>query len=100
MALESPLKKETEAATKLLDQTNKAYQKYFFAMEKLPPLDLRKDLDKAIAKLRTEMNKIHQTGARFLITSLIAKYHTHCGQWDKIMKDIEEGRYHRQPRRI
>ncbi len=100
MALENPLKKEVDAGTLLLDTTNKAYQKYFIGMEKLPPYDLRRNLDRAIAKLKSDMNKVHQTQIRFLITGLVAKYYTHTSQWDKIMKEIEEGRYHRQPRRM
>jgi hypothetical protein len=100
MAIESPLKKETAEATQLLDKTNKAYQKYFISLEKLPPLELRKELDTKIAKLKSDMNKVHQTGVRFLITGLVARYHTHVSQWDKTMKDIEEGRFHRQPRRV
>lgn len=100
MALEIPLKKEVDQGSQLLDQTHKAYQKYFIGMDKLPPLEMRKRLDDLMAKLKSDMNKVHQTSARFTATTLIAKYHTMSKQWDKTMKDIEEGRFHRQPRRV
>jgi hypothetical protein len=100
MAIESPLKKDIDACTVLLDRANKAYQKYFIGMEKLPPFEIRKDLDTKVNKLKSDMNKVHQTSIRFLINGVVAKYHSFISQWDKTMKDIEEGRYHRKPKRV
>lgn len=100
MAIEIPLKKDIDACTLLLDQTNKAYQKYFIGLEKLPPFELRKELDQKIQKLKSDMNKVHQTGVRFSATSLIAKFHSLASQWDKTLKEIEEGRFHRKPKRV
>ncbi len=71
-----------------------AYEQYFAGVEKREPMMDRDALGK---RLRHFTNRrIIQTDLRYRFQNLATRYHVYCGYWDRILRLIEEGRYHRQ----
>jgi len=70
------------------------YEQYFCGIEKREPVKDREALGK---KMRQFANRrIMQTDLRFKYQNLATRYHSYTGYWDRILRLIEEGRYHRQ----
>lgn len=71
-----------------------SYEQYFCGIEKREPIKDREALGK---KMRQFANRrIMQTDLRFRYQNLATRYHSYSGYWDRILRLIEEGRYHRQ----
>jgi hypothetical protein len=71
-----------------------AYEQYFAGVEKREPILDRETLGK---RLRHFTNRrIIQTDLRYRFQNLATRFHVHCGYWDRTLRLIEEGRYHRQ----
>ncbi|MDY0269093.1 MXAN_5187 C-terminal domain-containing protein [Trichloromonas sp.] len=70
------------------------YEQYFAGVEKREPVKQREALAR---RLRRFVNRrIIQTDARFRYQTLAARYHSYASHWDRILRLIDEGRYHRQ----
>lgn len=80
-------------AEPMVEQVNQAYNKFFIGLEFRPPTDLRKQLDNLIDKLdgTAKALPIYQ----FRYDSVRARYMVHRARWDKIMRDLEDGRIKR-----
>jgi len=71
-----------------------SYEQYFCGIEKREPVKDRESLGK---KMRQFANRrIMQTDLRFKYQNLATRFHSYSGYWDRILRLIEEGRYHRQ----
>lgn len=69
------------------------YEQYFAGVEKREPI---KDREALARKLRQFVNRrIIQTDLRFRCQNLATRFHTYSNQWDRIVRMIEEGRFHR-----
>lgn len=74
------------------------YEKYFAGIEKLEPIKLRETVTR---KLRHFANRrIIQTDIRYKYQNLATRFHSYCGQWDRILRLMDEGKYVRQLSRI
>jgi hypothetical protein len=72
------------------------YEQYFAGVEKREPV---KDREGLAGKLRRLTSRhITQTDLRFRIQTLASRFHTYCGHWDRNLRLIEEGRFHRHAR--
>lgn len=91
MAIESPIKKDVAAATKIMDALQRLYNVYFQGGEDEPPRAQRKELDTLIAKLKTAQATATNAGDRFSITSLVNRYQSMSNRWDKHLRGIENG---------
>lgn len=80
-----------------LDRLRSLYEQYFVGIEKIPPLILRKDVDRRIYQMRRE--QIRNTAKRFKLQTLIQSYNTYQQHWARICREIEEGRYTRHLQR-
>jgi len=75
-----------------------SYEQYFAGIEKREPLKNREAMAR---KLRQFVNRrIIQTDLRFRCQNLATRFHTYGNHWDRIVRMIEEGRYHRGAGRI
>ncbi len=70
------------------------YEQYFAGIEKREPVKVRESL--ALRLRRFANRRITQTNLRFRYQNLATRFHTYAGNWDRILRLIEEGRYHRQ----
>src|SRR5262245_29217096 len=62
-------------------------------IERLEPMILRKDVDRRLWALRRE--QIRNTGMRFKLETTIQRYNTYQQYWARIVREIENGTYHR-----
>ncbi|MDH3997866.1 MAG: hypothetical protein OET90_03405 [Desulfuromonadales bacterium] len=94
-----------EKITELLRQMEKelkeleiAYEQYFMGIEKRSPETQRQRFTLRIRKAVTLY--IPQTDLRFKLQGLSSRYNSFCGNWDRILRLIDEGRYERHTARI
>lgn len=95
MVIQNTLKTAVDQASGLLMRLHQEYQKYFLGAEKKPPLALRRDLDQAMTKIKAETAKSSSIPAKFAAQTLVNKYQLHASQWDKTMREIENGTFKR-----
>ena len=92
MALESPIKKEAEHASKEIEALNRQYNTYFTGGEEDPPREQRRALDLAFRALKAKIATATNASDKFFANSVVARYQLFCSKWDKQLKGIEEGR--------
>jgi hypothetical protein len=69
------------------------YEQYFAGVEKREPIKDREELG---ARLHQFVNRrIIQTDLRFKCQNLATRFHSYANHWDRILRLIEEGKYHR-----
>ncbi len=70
------------------------YEQYFTGVEKREPL---RDRDEFARRLRRFTNRrITYTDLRFKHQTLATRYHSYAGYWDRILRQIDEGKFIRQ----
>ncbi len=74
------------------------YEQYFAGVEKREPYRERTALAK---RLRHYTNRrIIQTDLKFRYQGLASRFMSYCHYWDRILRLIEEGKYHRHTARL
>ena len=76
-----------------LDRLRSLYDQYFRGIEKMPPNTLKKDVEhriRALSKIRMK-----NTAMRFKLQVQIQKYTTHLAMWQRMLRDLEEGKIKR-----
>jgi hypothetical protein len=99
MALESPLKRDIEKASRAIDTLNRLYNVYFQGGEEDPPRAERKALETLIDHLKTQISTATNASDRFQANSMVMRFQTMKGRWDKILRGIENGTIPRQKKR-
>lgn len=74
------------------------YEQYFAGIEKREPVKMRENL--ALRLRRFSNRRIMQTDLRFRYQSLATRYHSYSGHWDRILRQMDEGRYPRHLQRV
>jgi hypothetical protein len=75
-----------------------AYEQYFLGTEKRLPEQQRQKIVLRMRKMITYY--IPQTDLRFRLQGISSRFNSYCGYWDRIQRQIEEGRYERHTSRI
>jgi hypothetical protein len=76
-----------------LKQLQIRYEQHFAGIEKREPV---KDRELAARQLYQFVNRrIIQTDLRFKCQNLATRFHSYCNYWDRTLRLIEEGRYHK-----
>ncbi len=75
-----------------------AYEQYFLGTEKRAPEQQRQKITLRMRKMITHY--IPQTDLRFRLQSISSRFNSYCGYWDRIQREIDEGRYERHTSRI
>jgi hypothetical protein len=73
------------------------YQGFFLGLEKLPPLFERDQMEKYIRQ--TSLNDAHRAVHKFRFMALLQRFRTLAVQWDRVLRDLEEGRTTRESMR-
>ncbi len=76
-----------------LDRLRSLYDQYFRGIEKMPPNTLRKDVELRIRQL--SKIRMKNTALRFKLQVQIQKYTTHLAMWQRMLRDLEEGKIKR-----
>ncbi len=69
------------------------FEQYFAGVEKRAPLRERDAIKKEILLLN--QRKIMQTKLRYKFQNLSSMFHIYLGMWERIQREIDEGRYYR-----
>ena len=75
-----------------------AHEKYFLGTEKRAPEQQRQKFTLRMRKMITHY--IPQTDLRYRLQGISSRYNSYCGYWDRIQRQIDEGRYERHTSRI
>lgn len=74
------------------------YEQYFIGTEKRAPEQQRQKITLRMRKMITHY--IPQIDLRFRLQSISSRFNSYCGYWDRIQRQIDEGRYERHTSRI
>ena len=101
LALQSNIKKQhktseeigelLEQLSKLVDRTKVMYEQYFMGIQKLPPAQLHRDLERRIRDL-TQL-QIRNTALRFRFATITQKFGSYNTYWKRTIRQIERGEY-------
>lgn len=67
------------------------YEQYFMGMQKTAPEKLRLEVEKLIQTYTNQ--RITNTAVSFRLNAVVAKFNSYRSYWDRILREIEEGRY-------
>jgi hypothetical protein len=84
-----------EATIREIDQN---YEKYFAGIERRPPEKLRDELGLQLRRLANQY--IPQTDLRYRYQMLATRFYSYCGNWERLMRQIEEGKFVRKLERL
>jgi hypothetical protein len=74
------------------------YEQWFQGIERIEPLIARKDLDRTFLLLGKD--KPRNTAARFRLQQLAARYSIYVSYWQRIARQIEEGTFIRDVKKV
>jgi hypothetical protein len=75
-----------------------AYEQYFSGLEKREPMKDREELTKRIRQFANR--RIMQTDLRYKYQNLATRFHSYNGYWNRILKLMDEGKYHRNASQV
>lgn len=77
----------------LISQLNNLYNMFMSGAENVIPMERRKQLDQLMVSL--QMMSKPTAGSLFKYAAILSKYTTHKERWDKMLKDLEDGKIKR-----
>ncbi len=75
-----------------------AYEQYFSGIEKREPMKDREELTKRIRQFANR--RIMQTDLRYKYQNLATRFHSYNSYWNRILKLMDEGKYHRNASQV
>jgi hypothetical protein len=87
------LESEIQAVEKETDNLRTLFEMYFQGIERQPPTQKRDALKRRVMNLRT--TTVRNTELRFRINQLVAKFSSYDTYWNRVLRQMEEGTYHR-----
>jgi hypothetical protein len=87
------LEEELAEYGRIVDRLRITYNQFFLGVEKRPPWMVREQLEKRLRN--SELNDTRRAGLKFRFQTLLQKYRTHEVYWDRVLREIEEGRFNR-----
>jgi hypothetical protein len=94
MSNAASLKEELDTLDARIKRLRVEYEQYFLRVLKREPLFLRGQVEKTIAYLSQQY--ISNTGFKFRFRNLADKYNSYRHYWTRVLKEIEDGSYHRR----
>ncbi len=86
-------KAELTEIDRATDRLRATFEQYFQGIERRPPITEQTELKRRILRLRT--TPVRNTELRFRINQMVAKFNTYETYWTRVLRQIEEGTYHR-----
>ena len=87
------LSRETGALEEALELLKVRYEQWFMGLERREPTREREETKRAVARLKTTFTR--NTGLRFRIQSLHARFISYERMWQRCAREKEEGTYRR-----
>ncbi len=87
------LESEIQAVEKETDSLRTMFEMYFQGIERQPPTQKRDAIKRRVMILRT--TKVRNTELRFRINQLVARFSSYDTYWNRVLRQMEEGTYHR-----
>lgn len=90
---------DKELENELFDIANKVerlrvhYMQYFMGIEKYPPLTLHEQLERQVRN--SPLNNVRKGALKFRFSALLQRYRIYETYWDRVMREIEEGKFKR-----
>lgn len=85
--------KDVQDLARQLENLRKIYEQYFLGIVREEPEKLRADV-KALMQKHSN-TPIQNASIKFQLQQSIARYNTYSTYWDRILKEMEEGKYKR-----
>jgi hypothetical protein len=83
------LARTIEVMERKLIQLKTSYEQYFLGLERREPVILRAEVDRLFRQNATTI--VQNTGLKFKLSGLVARYNSFRAHWDKQLRDLEEG---------
>ncbi len=93
MPTDKALEEELTDLAGRIERLRVLYQQYFMGMERVPPLVQREQLERRIRE--SPLNDVRRAAFKFRFHSLLQRLRTYEVYWDRLQRDIEEGRVER-----
>ena len=93
MPTEAELEEELNDLARRIERLRVSFQQYFMGIERIPPLFQREQLEKRFRE--TPLNNAKKTILKFRYLGLVQRYRTLSVYWDRMLRDIELGRFKR-----
>jgi hypothetical protein len=87
------IERELSTIEQALRQLEISYEQYFAGIEKREPMKDREDLARQLRQFANR--RIMQTDLRFKYQNMATKFHSTSGYWDRILRLMDEGKFHR-----
>ncbi|HUU01551.1 MAG TPA: MXAN_5187 C-terminal domain-containing protein [Myxococcota bacterium] len=87
------LEQQLDGVEKRVERLRSLYEQYFQGIERMEPSMERTSLHNLIQELRH--SKVRSTGLRFRINQVVSRMNTYENYWNRIMRQMEAGTYHR-----
>ncbi|MFH1018536.1 MAG: MXAN_5187 C-terminal domain-containing protein [Pseudomonadota bacterium] len=85
--------KDLDHLAQELEKLKGVYEQYFLGLNRIEPAKLREKVVGMIRKYSTV--PIQSARPKFRYTQLVNRYNTYSVYWDRILREIDEGRYER-----
>ena len=87
------LAKQCQELEEELEELKAKYEMYFLGVERLEPVHRREDVKKKVSRIKAAFTR--NTGLRFRLQTLYARYLSYERLWLRSAREREEGTYHR-----
>ncbi len=94
MATDKEYEEDLAAIAQRVERMRVHYQSYFMGLEKRPPLLLREQFDRFVRE--SCLNEARRATYKFRFQAQLQRYRTLAVYWDRVMRDLEEGRATRE----
>lgn len=94
MATDKEYEEDLAEIARRVERLRVHYQSYFLGLEKRPPLMLREQLDRFLRE--TCLNEARRATFKFRFQSQLQRYRILAVYWDRVLRDLEEGRVTRE----
>jgi hypothetical protein len=85
--------KDIQELARQLEILRKTYEQYFLGLVREEPTKLRNDVKALMQKHNG--TPIQNASMKFQLQQSIARYNTYSTYWDRVLKEMEEGKYKR-----
>lgn len=89
-----PEQREIDELARNIEKLRVYYDQYFMGIEKTEPVQLRQLIERAIRN--SNLHEARQTRLRFRFNSLVNRFRTYAVYWDRILRELEEGKFKRE----
>jgi hypothetical protein len=81
-----------------LERLKRLYEQYFLGIQKIPPSQLHKEVERGIRELTQKQPR--NTGLRFRLTTISQRFGSYNSYWKRTLRQIEQGSYLRDIHRV